>query len=88
MRTSQTGLVSDVVSYNLKLWLAGLAAAVFVPLSVVAVVLDLLLRRGDGPEALSRTVLRASARFEAAIDIHGPLTDVRVAEDQTASVPA
>lgn len=77
---SRPSLVSDVVTYNLKIWIAGLAAAVFVPLSLVALVVDVLLVRSDGPDQLSRRVLRASARFEAALDIHGDLTDVRVTE--------
>ncbi len=39
MSSDRTALVSRVVTYNLKVWIAGLAAAVFVPLSLVALVL-------------------------------------------------
>ena len=39
-------LVSTVVTYNLRLWLAGLAAAVLVPLSMAMLVVDLLLGQG------------------------------------------
>lgn len=80
MSASRSSAVADVVLYNAKLWLVGLAATVFVPLSIAAVVADLLLRHADGPDLLSRRVLRASARFEALIDVHGALTDVRVTE--------
>lgn len=71
-------LVADVVTYNLKVWAAGMAAAVFVPLSLAALALDLVTGRGGGPGSLARRVLAASARFEAALDLHGDLTDVRV----------
>ena len=70
--------VSEVLAYNVKLWAAGLGAALFVPLSLVALVLDVVSLRTQSPDALSRRVLRASARFEAALDLHGPLTDVRL----------
>ncbi|MGB3542688.1 hypothetical protein [Rubrivirga sp.] len=78
MSASETTLVSDVVTYNAKVWLAGIAAALFVPLSLVALALDVIARRTGEPDALARRVLAASARFEEAIDIHGDLTDVRV----------
>lgn len=71
-------LVSDVVLYNVKVWFAGLAATVFVPLSLAALVLDLVTGRSGHPASLARRLLAASARFEAALDIHGDLTDVRV----------
>ena len=71
--------VSEVLAYNVRLWAAGLAAALFVPLSLVALVLDVVTGRTRSADALSRRVLRASARFEAALDLHGPLTDIRVA---------
>lgn len=77
MSSDRTALVSRVVTYNLKVWIAGLAAAVFVPLSLVALVLDLVLGFKTS-ESLSRRVLAVSARFEAWIDIHDDLTDVRV----------
>ncbi len=77
---SRSSAVTDVVVYNLKVWVAGLAAAVFVPLSIVALVVDVLFGSASSPDKLSRRVLRASARFEAALDIHGDLTDVRVRE--------
>ncbi|WP_420454435.1 hypothetical protein [Rubrivirga sp.] len=73
-------LVSEVVTYNVRVWLAGLAAAVLVPLSLVALVVDLVTGGKDDPDALARRVLQASARLEASLDVHGALTDVRVAE--------
>ena len=66
-----------VLTYNLKLWLAGLAAALFVPLSLAALAVDLLARH-DLADGLSGRVLRASAELEATIDVHGDLTDIRV----------
>ena len=73
-------LVSTVVTYNLRLWLASLAAAALVPLSFAALAVDLATGRADDPDALARQLLRVSARLEAAIDVHGDLTDVRVTE--------
>lgn len=78
MSVSETSLVRDVVTYNVKVWLAGLAGALFVPLSLIALVLDVVSLRTGEPDALARRVLEASARFEAAVDVHGDLTEVRV----------
>jgi len=77
--SDRSALISAVVTYNLRLWLAGLSAAVLVPLSGVALILDLL--TGQTEDGLARKVLAASARMEAVIDVHGDLTDVRVIED-------
>lgn len=74
---SRSTLVSTVLAYNAKVWIAGLAAAVFVPLSLAALVVDVLFRTDD---SLAMRVLAASARLEATLDIHGNLTDVRVVE--------
>ena len=57
--------------------MARLTATLFVPLSLGALVIDLVLR----PESpLSQRVLVASDRLEAALDLHGGLTDIRVFE--------
>lgn len=77
-------VVSEVLAYNVRLWAAGLAGAVFVPLSLAALVLDVVTGRTRSADALSRRVLRASARFEAALDVHGRLTEIRVADDRPA----
>lgn len=74
---SRSTLVSAVLTYNAKVWIAGFVAAVFVPLSFAALVVDLVVRTDD---PLSARVLAASARVEATLDIHGDLTDVRVVE--------
>lgn len=76
-----------VITYNLKLWLAGFAAALFVPLSLAALAVDLLTGRSLA-EGLSGRVLRASAELEAAIDVHGDLTDIRVLSSQDTETPA
>lgn len=81
-------LASAVVTYNLRLWMASLVAAFLVPLSFVLLALDFLLGQADSPDAFSRQLLRASARMEALIDVHGDLTDVRVTEDEREAVPA
>ena len=73
-------LASTVVTYALRVWLAGLAAAVLVPLAFVALAADVLTGRAGAPDAYALRVLRFSARFEAAIDVHGDLTDVRVTD--------
>ena len=78
--SASRSLVSEVVTYNVRVWLAGLAAAVLVPLSLVALVVDLATGGQDDPDALARRVLRLSAQLEASLDVHGDLTDVRVAE--------
>lgn len=82
---SRPSAVSEVFAYNVRLWIAGLAAAVFVPLSLAALVLDVVTGRARAADALSRRVLRASARFEASVDVHGPLTDIRVTTPPEAS---
>lgn len=76
--SERSSLVSDVVTYNLKVWIAGFAVTLFVPLSLVGLALDVVLQRTDEARSLSRRVLRASAQFEAVLDVHGDLTDVRV----------
>ena len=78
--SERTSLVSAVVTYNLKVWLAGFAAALFVPLSLLCLALDVVLRQTDDARSLARRVLRASAHIEATLDVHGALTDVRVTE--------
>ncbi|PAP77989.1 hypothetical protein [Rubrivirga marina] len=84
----RAALISAVVTYNLRLWLASLIAAFLVPLSFALLVIDLVLGRADSPDAFSRQLLRASARLEALIDVHGDLTDVRVTEDDRSVVRA
>ena len=73
--------LSAVLTYNLKVWIAGLSAALFVPLSIAAAVLDTVTGR-DLETGLSGRVLRASAELEAALDIHGELTDIRLRTDR------
>lgn len=70
--------VSPVLSYVVKVWIGGLAAAVFVPLSLAALAVDVVVPSDD---PLSGRVLDASARFEASLDVHGARTDIRVVED-------
>ena len=86
--SARSSLVTAVVTYNLKVWLAGLAAALLVPASLGALVLDLATGRADDDDALARRVLAFSARLEAALDVHDDLTDVRVVEDAPAYRPA
>ena len=73
---------SAVTAYALKVWIAGLSAAVFVPLSIAAAVLDTLLGRSLHT-GLAGRVLRASAELEATLDLHGELTDIRLRDDAT-----
>ncbi len=81
---SRSALVSAVCAYNAKVWIAGLAAAVFVPLSIAALVLDLVF---GADHALSTRVLVASAQLEARLDVHGDLTDVRVVDARVVDAP-
>ena len=78
--SDRSALVSEVVTYTLKVWLAGFAAALFVPLSLAGLALDVLLGQTGEGASLARRVLRMSAHVEAVLDVHGPLTDVRVTE--------
>ncbi|WP_412067111.1 hypothetical protein [Rubrivirga sp. IMCC43871] len=73
-------LVRDVVLYNAKLWVASLAGALFVPLSLAALALDLVFGTTSQDDSLARRVLRTSAQLEASLDVHGELTDVSVVE--------
>ena len=74
---SRSALVSTVVTYNAKVWVAGLAAALFVPLSLAALALDLIF---GFDESMAERVLHASAQVEAGLDLHGDRTDIRVTE--------
>jgi len=76
-----------VLTYNLKLWMAGFTATLFIPLSLAALVVDLL-TRSTLSQGLSGRVLRASAELEAAIDVHGDLTDIRVRPSTEEDAPA
>ena len=42
--SARSALISDVVTYNARVWLGGLAATVLVPLSFAALAVDLALR--------------------------------------------
>ena len=77
MSTDRSRLTSSVVSYALKVWIAGFAAAVLVPLSLAGLVIDLFTGRTEA-DSVARRVLAASARFEAALDVHDDLTEVTV----------
>lgn len=79
---SRSALASSVLSYAVKVWIGGLIAAVFVPLSLAALAVDVILMSED---PLSERVLDASARVEAALDIHGDRTDIRVVETAQAA---
>ena len=68
--------VNDAFFYVAKVWAAGIAAAVLVPLALLAAFLDVL----DSNGRLVTRVLTASARLEAAIDVHGSLTRIEVIE--------
>ncbi len=74
---SRSALVTTVLSYNLKVWLSGLAAVVLVPLSLAALAVDLVVPSAD---PLSERVLSLSAQIEATLDIHGHRTDIRLVE--------
>lgn len=69
--------VHDALVYVLKVWVAGLAATVLVPLALLAALLDAFGR----DDRLVRRVLSASARLEAAIDVHGALTRIELTEE-------
>ena len=75
---SRSSLVSAVVSYSVRVWMAGLAVALFVPMSWAALAVDVALGLDD---PLSARVLDASARLEAALDVHGGRTRIEVADE-------
>ena len=77
MTADRTRLASSVVTYVLKVWLAGVAAAVLVPLALAGLVSDLVTGRAEA-DSVARRVLAASARLEAALDVHDELTEVAV----------
>ena len=72
--------VHDVLTYVLKVWLAGLAATLFLPLAVGAAALDLLLGLGRTDGMLGR-VLDASAAVETGLDVHGHRTRIELTTD-------
>lgn len=60
----------DALTYIVRVWVAGLAAAIFLPLVAAAAALDLLTGRGRADGLLGR-VLDASTATEATLDVHG-----------------
>lgn len=75
----RSATLSAALSYLVKVWMAGLGAALFVPLAVAAAALDVL--SGAAPEkGLLDGVLGTSARLEAWIDVHGAKTHITVAD--------
>ena len=75
--------LSPVLAYAVKVWIAGLAAAVLVPLALATAVWDTLSRAAPA-DRLSARVLAWSAALEVSIDAHGELTDVRMARPRRA----
>ena len=69
--------LSPVLAYVVKVWMAGLAATVLVPLALGTALLDTVLRTPP-PDRLSTRVLGWSAQLEVALDAHGALTDLRM----------
>lgn len=72
--SARSASVHAALTYAAKVWIAGLVAAMLVPLALVSAALDVL---GIG-ERLTPRVIRASARLEAAIDVHGDWTHIEV----------
>ena len=73
----QPSALSPVLTYVAKVWLAGLAATLLVPLALGTALVDTLLRTAP-PDRLSARVLAWSAQIEVALDAHGELTDLRM----------
>ena len=74
---SQPSALAPVLAYAVKVWTAGLAATLLVPLALITAILDTLLGNAPG-ERLSARVLGWSAQLEVALDAHGELTDLRM----------
>ena len=70
--------LSPVLAYVIKVWVAGLAAAVLVPLALGTAIWDTVTRARPGTR-LSERVLTWSAALEVSIDAHGELTDLQMA---------
>lgn len=74
---SQPSALSPVLAYVVKVWVAGLAATVLVPLALGTAVVDTILRTAPD-DRLSARVLAWSAQIEVALDAHGELTDLQM----------
>ena len=85
--SDRSATVHDALTYVLKVWLAGLAATLFLPLAVGAAALDLLTGRGRADGLLGR-VLDASASVEAGLDVHGHRTRIELTADDADGSPA
>jgi hypothetical protein len=71
---SRTELIRDVVVFQVKLWVEGVKDVVLIPLSLGAVLVDVLFRRRRERCALY-AVMRLGDRFERWVNLYGPLDD-------------
>ena len=78
MSARSDSALSPVLTYTVKVWFAGLATAVLVPLALVTAVWDTITRAAPD-DRLSTRVLAWSAALEVSVDAHGDLTDLRMA---------
>ena len=68
----RTDLIRDVVVFQVKLWVEGVKDVVLIPLSLGAVLIDMLVRRRRERCALY-AVMRLGDRFERWVNLYGPL---------------
>ena len=68
----RTDLIRDVVVFQVKLWVEGVKDVALIPLSLGAVLVDLLFRRRKERCALY-AVMRLGDRFERWVNLYAPL---------------
>lgn len=72
--------IRDFVIFQIKLFLDGLKDWVVIPLSIAAVILDILAGKGSRPR-LFYSVVRLSERFDHWINLHGVVEQMDEAGD-------
>lgn len=79
---SQSAVVSDLLVFQVKLWLEGFKDVVLVPLSLGAAIFDLLFPRKEGQSMLYE-LMRAGKRFERWIDLYGAIEEEQTIDAQS-----
>jgi hypothetical protein len=70
-RPSRGVILRDLLIFQVKLWFDGLKDVVLSPLSIVAVVVDVLFRR-PGRKSLFYRVMSLGERFDLWLNLYGP----------------
>lgn len=79
---SPSTVVSDLLVFQVKLWLEGFKDVVLVPLSLGAAIYDLLFPTKEGKSMLYE-LMRTGKRFERWIDLYGAVEEEQTIDAQS-----